>query len=521
MVDSADTLRLVARQMASPATLLFPPLARPSAGWQERALAAAQIAAFILILAGLVALALYAPDNHDEAQYAATAVLSRDGLPFRDFLSLQPPVHALLYAPLAAWFSGDTFLVMRLATALTAGLLLIAVYGAQRRLGVSALSATIASIALAGCAAFQFAGSVVRNDMLAALFMAAGIAATIPRRSSADASRRWAVAGLLLGLAAATKLSYVPALVAPLFVLRRDAAAWRPYLAGAALGLAPLLALAAVAPAQAWYGLIEFGVHAPFHWYTANGLDDRVGLASKFAGTAQSLARGPALPALAIILVAHRRMRRPRHRMLAAMLIAGLVGALMPTPTHLPYLMPLLPPLFILAGRALDGLRDERRAIAIVGLAMFALIGSSRSTRVLTGRTDADRSAVAVDGQTRWIADRVRAEGISGRIATLSPHRALDTGLAIDPRFATGPFVFRSGALLSPTRAADLNVATPLDLVRQLDASPPAAILAGYERRSRRFTIDPDRQLVAYARTRDYRALPLPDGVGTLYLRRR
>jgi len=519
-VDSSSRFGFGAAQMASPATLLFPPIVRGDPIGRDRARVVGLGLAFAAVMIVLLVLAIVAPENHDEAQYAATAALAADGVPFRDFMSLQPPVHALVYAPIATLFGDGAFLAMRLATALSAGLVLAVVYAAQRRLGVTVVSAALATFALAGCAAFQFTAGIVRNDMLGALFMAAALAAMIRPEATRNTALRWGVAGALLGLAVATKLSYVPALIAPLFVIRRDAAMLRPYIIGAALGLAPLLILFLIAPAQAWYGLVEFGARAPFHWYAANGRAGDTGVFAKLAGTARSLARGPALPALGLIAFVPLRLPHRNSRLLTAMLIAGLLGALLPTPTHLPYLLPLLPPLFVMAGAAIDGLRGDWRLLTLAALVLFAVIGSTRTARIVAAGPS-ERSATAIDGQDRWMRDTLRSAHVTGRLVTLSPHRALGSGLALDPRFATGPFVYRSGSLLTSNRAAALNVVTPRDLARELDSQPPAAILTGYERQSRKFAIDPDRGLVAYATARDYRAVALPDGVGTLYLRPR
>ena len=47
----------------------------------------------------------------------------------------------------------------------------------------------------------------------------------------------------------------------------------------------------------------------------------------------------------------------------------------------------------------------------------------------------------------------------------------------------------------------------------------PAAILTGYEHGTRKLPLRPDDGLDNYARHHGYRMVPMPDGVGRLYLR--
>ena len=107
-----------------------------------------------------------------------------------------------------------------------------------------------------------------------------------------------------------------------------------------------------------------------------------------------------------------------------------------------------------------------------------------------------------------------------GSIVTLAPHRVLGGGLPLDPRFAAGPFAYRSGWTVPADFARSIHAMTPSTLA-DLDAAPPAAILTGYEAGTRKLPLAPDAALVAYARSRAYIPLTTPDGVGTLYLRRR
>ena len=79
------------------------------------------------------------------------------------------------------------------------------------------------------------------------------------------------------------------------------------------------------------------------------------------------------------------------------------------------------------------------------------------------------------------IAAALDSAGITGPIATLSPQFVPATGQAIDPRFATGPFFYRSRALLDSRQARRWQMiggdsAFPI-------MPPPAALLIGGEDR--------------------------------------
>jgi len=499
---------------------------------------------------GLGALAM--KENHDESQYVAAAALSLKGMIFRDFLSLQPPLHAWLYAPIAALFPSDMFLAMRLATALTALATVALVYRAQRFAGVSVRLALAAAVLMAACDSFQFCATVVRNDMLPALFSAAGVFAAIWAQADRQ-PRRWAVAGLCFGLAASCKISFAPLGIAVAgFLLwnhvrpnggghgpRFGREAFTAYAIGSAAGLLPALVVFVIAPANFFYGVVTFAQTAPFDWYAANGLGGRLGTAAKLIDVTEHLATGPALLAIAVVFYGLWRRGTdgaagPRA-LLLWLLASGLLGALIPTPTHQQYILPALPPLFVLLGmelsriaaapasvrvpgRGLRGFLSGRRLPAALGLC--ALVGSAPLAVAMARAPARGLPAVTISAQADWIGDRMRARRLQGDIATLSPHRTLDSGYPLDPRFATGPFVYRSGNLLSLGRVMSLRTATPATIEAELAERPPAAILVGYESRIKSFRLSPDDSLRNYAIRKGYEAVPLPDGHGTLYLRR-
>lgn len=487
----------------------------------------------MLVISWFAGLALATPFDHDESQYVAGALFSTKMLIFRDFLYLQPPLHAWAYAPVAWAFPTTMVIAMRLVTAMTALGTLAALWAAQRRAGVSRSSAIIATLLIAATAAFQFTASVVRNDMLPTLLSSLALLLVMAALRS---GRRlhWVGAGLLFGLAIATKLNFAPlGLAVGLFAIanrgRCGLRAAMMLAAGALIGTLPMLAIGAAAPEAFVYGVLQYGAVAPHAWYAANGAGDELSLLEKLADLLKYLVRGPALMALLLLALhglANRRRppsperKLPEHSLIVWMIVGALIGAALPTPTQVQYLMPVLVPLALALGYLLD---DAHRwsptwryaLLGLLGLAAIpSLWGAARDMTVMLR----DGSAViAATRDARWAGDRVRAMTGDDEILTLSPHMVADSGLTIDPRLATGPFVYRTGWTLDPDRARLLHTLTPAT-IPDLNRDRPDAILVGYEAGTRNLPLRPDDMLTAYAVRNGYRMLTMPDGIGRLFV---
>jgi len=99
---------------------------------------------------------------------------------------------------------------------------------------------------------------------------------------------------------------------------------------------------------------------------------------------------------------------------------------------------------------------------------------------VANGRlTKGDWPALGRTREAHWIGERLRAAHASGVIATLRPEVVLDSGYPLDPRFATGPFVFRTAQSMPAAELARLKAVGPQTLGAAFDQAPPAAILVG------------------------------------------
>ncbi|MCB4860097.1 glycosyltransferase family 39 protein [Sphingobium sp. PNB] len=476
-----------------------------------------------LLWFGIAALAT--PFDHDESQYIAGAWFSSRLLIYRDFLYLQPPLHAWLFAPLALGFPGRMLVAMRLATAACALITLLLLHFAQRRAGISRASAALATAFIAATAAFQFTASVTRNDMLPTMLATLAMLLSVIALQ-AGGRRHWFGAGLFFGLAVAAKLNFIPlgAAVGGFALLARPRhAAWLAL--GALAGLAPMLVACALAPAAFFYGVVTFAASGPFAWYAANGAGDELSWGEKFGDLAKYLWRGPALLSLAAIIAhgwASRGRAGPPERRLACWMIGGgLIGAALPTPSQLQYVMPLLPPLGLALGFMLDDARAwprRARPVLIASLCLSAVPGLLPATRHVIAMAGHGSPILAASDHARWAGAQVRRLTGDDEIVTLSPQQLVDSGLNIDRRFAPGPFVYRTGWTMEGAEARRIHAMIPATLA-DLDRDPPEAILVGYEMGTRKLPLRPDDSLIAYAKRRAYRMLAMPDGVGKLYVR--
>lgn len=460
----------------------------------------------------LCLLALARPIDHDESQYVAATVLAWPGLPYRDFAYLQTPLQPMLFAPVVALAGGLAWPALRIVNAVLGALTLLACYGAARAAAVPLRTAIAVTGLMALCDIFLFGAAVARNDALPVACLAGAV--WIAMR--ADAGRGSAVgaacAGLLLSAATAAKISFAfPAIVYGLYALwdRRH----RPV--ALAIGALPPAVLVAAtwfaAPGAFVFGVFTFPALAPAEWYrTANPW--KLTIAAKVIDTLKFLALGPALPAL--LIVARHRVADRRAVLLDLMIGAGLVAALLPEPTWRQYLMPVLPPLFgrlgLIWAKRPPG-RSTRIAMVVFAIAGLAptiegLIRARGGTMV-----DATRQSAAI-GRT------ARSAGVAGPVATLSPQFLPAAGLAIDSRFAAGPYYFRTRALLDPALEPGYGVVSRARI--DFGGRPPAAILIGGEGPWTSGDAGDDAALEAFAVRNDWHRIDVPDGPFRLYLPR-
>ncbi|QCB41448.1 DUF2029 domain-containing protein [Sphingomonas sp. PAMC26645] len=463
--------------------------------------------AFAVLAILLIALAILRPIDHDESQYVAAAILTAHGLiPYRDFAYLQTPLQPYLFAPIAALAGEWTWPALRITNALLGAATIAAVHRAARIGGADTRAATFAAALFATCDILLFSIGTARNDALPAACLALALPAIV-RTARDQASRRDAILiGTLLAAAATAKISYaLPALTYGIWTLfRADRRPWWTL-----LGTLPFVALTTAlflqAPEGFLFGVISFPGHAPTEWYQARPW--KLSNIAKIIDTLKFLALGPAL--LAIVATIGRRQRW--HLILDLLILAGLIAALAPVPTWRQYLLPMLPALFVRLALVWHA-HPPGKAMRIAAV-VFACAGLAPTIEaVANGRIpmlDAMRDASAV----RQTLDR---EHVAGPVATLSPQFL--PGTASDPRFATGPFYFRSTALLDADQDRQLRLVSHARM--HLLGQPPA-ILTGGEGAWSSGDDRIDTLLATYAIRQGYRAVPVPDTRFTLYVARR
>jgi len=465
----------------------------------------------------LIGLAFVRKLSIDESQYIASAVLTAQGLlPYRDYAYLQTPLQPFAFAPLQWLFAGHVLIAMRLTNALLGGGTVLLVFGTARRLGASGGAALVAAAMLTVCEPFTWSVGVARNDMLPSLLMMLGLFAIAKGITGA----RMFGAGVAFGLAAGVKISYaVPAATVFLAAIwTRDPARWRTaisFAAGVSVGLVPTLILILLAPRQFLAEAIVFPALGPEQYYTEIGKAWRLG-PNRFLRLLIAAAIGPALIASVEIAWRGRTAQWLAHAVQRAMLaaaIGGLIGAALNRPFQIFYLLPALPPLFVLAALML-GERRPNWLKAVWALSIAAGIVPVGAWIVNAKKADI---MPTLDAQRRADALGValRANHVEGPIATLAGQFVPDAGADIDRRFAAGPFLYRTREFVSPDQAREWQVVTR-DQPGSLPDQPPAAIVLGdYP------DVQPPQelQLADQARALGYRPIAEADGL-QIWMRR-
>lgn len=424
------------------------------------------------------------------------------GLPYRDFAYLQTPLQPLLLAPLAYLPAGWVWIAARAMNAAFgfATILLLLRASAKR---ASPLAALVAAAALLCTEAFLLASSVARNDALPMALIAASLPcllSAVERRSAA----MFALGGLALGLAASAKISAViPAAAAGLFPLLRvreyGVRSVLAFGAGFAIGLLPTIVLALIAPAEFRFDVFDYNMNAPVQWWTSVGQAAELDPLRRVV----KLARFACVGSILVALIATALDRRPSavSRMLELMIAGGLVAAFLPKPALVQYLVPLLPPLFVRFAIALDGASSNGRKALLVLAGAGSVAGLTSDFVVSFGGLELLRAIP--------FARQVRDAAGSGRVVSLSPEYVAGNGVQLDPRFAAGPFLYRTRGPLGTLAQIRGKAASVDSIDTALDSLPPAVIVAGGEGHPHRppFPRGFDRPLVDWARAHGYRTV--------------
>ncbi|GIV73610.1 glycosyltransferase family 39 protein [Caldilinea sp.] len=484
--------------------------------------------------------------NHDEHQFVASAVLmARHGLiPYADFPYFHVPAQTLLNAALFTVF--DRFLLTaRLISVVSGWLSLVLVFwlgfvyapfgGTWARFGYALAGMTTL---MAAPMFVHTSGRAWNHDLpmlLTLLSLMAFLQAVQPARSSPPALSirgiAWTViAGVLLGLATATRLSY--AFLAPAFALGLwlwgVEGGWRPraqvllwLVLGGLIGLAPVWWALWAAPEDFLFGNVVYNLRLNPLYYAARESTASMTPSAKLAYLGSILLEKPTNLILPLLFVATLLPALPRLRTRAAiplkmtllLLPFALFSAMSPTPSQIQYYY-LLYPLFLLGVFFSAALGLGRR------LWMGAMLGVAAIGSVLFVAVQYGEGLAIIPQPSLWYPEKVhqRSQVIArltegGRVLTLAPIYALEGGSTIYPELVTGPMAWRVAPLLSAAERARFGFIDAATLEVLLAQQPPRGVLTDFEEDDAEL----ERVFVDYARTHDFTPVPLP-GEGVLWL---
>jgi len=433
----------------------------------------------------MAALSLRTPLDHDEGQYVAAADLVAKGLlPYRDFPYLQTPLQPFLFAPIV-WISpGWTLIALRLIDTLCVAAAILLIGRTASSLAKDERAGVVAMLLALVTDSVLFAGSVARDDALPLLLLAGALerlyAAAGPMRPG-----RAFVVGLLSAAAASTKISY--ALPAAAICVQ---AMWRArepihrramlaLLAGSLVGALPTFYFALLVPRPFLFQVYSYSIVAVPDWAALKGQSWRLTIPVRIVEWTANMMKGPLLAMLVIGIVIRWRALKPEALVqppiaLGPVVAAATLATLLPMPSLRQYLIPLAAPLipwFMALAKPYQ--QVSRGAMVLIALTSGAGVAGSA---LLLIHPDGEEAPLRVEREAHLIGRIARQSGATS-IATLEPIHAVDSGIDLDPRFATGQFLFRAGNVPACMDPALCPITTAS--IERLDVRPPGAILTG------------------------------------------
>jgi hypothetical protein len=340
---------------------------------------------------------------------------------------------------------------------------------------------------------------------------------------------------VLLGLAAGSRLSYVPPIAAfagAVLFMKRGAARWKSlavFAVGMTASLIPSAAMFALSPSAFLFG--NLGYPRLSLIYAREILHQRpFTQAGKLVYVRHLLLEQHAallllvLLFLVILFLCVRRKASAQLELAFVTTVAFccLLGSLAPTPPNPQYYYQPIPFLVLgiifgivsLYAQAKNGNRKLAGpllavAVAVISIArcklMAACIGLVFLSCFHAGRQANSGSFVAEDAHQLGL--QARACVGSGKVLTLAPIYPLEGGLDIYPEFSTGPFAWRTAFMLSATDRLRFKMVSATDLDELLRTDPPSGILAGVEDEQMEYP------LIQYAKQHNYVQLPMSKGL--------
>ena len=456
---------------------------------------------FVFVL--LLQAAMHKELNHDEQMYVSSgALLVRSQLPYVDYPYFQMPLLAFVYGVAFQGWS-DLLLVARLLNTLFAfgACLLLFSFVWRLSIGISsllriALAASSVLLYISG-SQFVYASGLAWNHDLPILLTLVSLAFLMPGKSTDKVHVYLLCSGVVLGLAASTRLLFLPAVV-PFGLAIMLGSNTRPAMGlrrlilfgiGFVLGLLPSLLFLVMSPGEFFFGNVTYHGFNEQYWHSV-GYERAMAPAGKLGYAFDVLVLEPSnwllLFGMLVVLVIMARAGL-RDRVMVVILpfltVAALfLGALVPTPTWLQYFYApyaMLAVAFALGTVSLVRSHWRRLALLLFSLVTVVSVAYSVLRYISLG------NMLAVDD---WVPRIVTSVGReireavpAGTVVTLSPIYPLQAGLDIYPGLSSGPFGFRVANILSAEERAEHGLISEEDVLRLMSERPPEGILAGSE----------------------------------------
>lgn len=478
---------------------------------------ALQFIFYALILALLVSRSMSAAISHDENQFIAAGQFLADHgrLPYVDYPYTHMPYAVAIYAVTASLTSYD-YLAGRLLTSvvwLICCLVIVALTRLVRGRPTSPFAdpppvleqlwefALVLVVLYHPVAAFVLAPAL--NHSFATLFSLLALLFFLrASRPGAFSYRDPLYSGIAVSLAAWTRFNYA-SLLAVLFILwllhslvfraSQPLKTVSRYILGAGVAALPALGLVVAAPSHFYYGNL---VYIRLNTIYYEGLLYRSGMdvIPKFRGFLLGVSQRPIdwlLYGALVVLSVLSLIRGVRRRSLLDLGVFATAGfsfvlwltAYAPTPALTQYFFAPLPFLLVLFAWVMLELRrpEPRTYLVSLLLILVALFTSAQPQNPI-------RELARLSKPSSWTPIEVHDFAFSlkqyvppGAVLTLLPMVPLEAGYDSYGFTATGPFSWRTSLLLTAQRRAQYGVTSPNELPQLLAATPPVAILTGFE----------------------------------------
>ncbi len=476
----------------------------------------------------------------DENQFVASGELLADQalLPYRDYPYFHTPHLIFVYA-LVDNLTGYSLLGARAISvffsSITIVLIVLIVYKYFRDQHPFTRFIAIAAgiiLLLVNPIFIYTSGLAWNHDLPVLLVLLACI--TYVHASQKENPTLWTfISGGLVGLAIGTRLTFITVLIpffVTLFYFPKNSTQnaklknIQAFCLGVLVGLIPTLILFAIAPQEFIFGNFTYAqLNTSFRQET--GFIGPMGLIEKLEYVRTNVINQPGnlLLLLSTIFFAYtagiiesRKNGRISVELLLILLIIPFLGlgALLPTPTFNQYFYSPIPfaILGVLYGLAkLSGLSNQRVKWSLVLFLQIVFLASLYLVE------DAPHIARLANPRSWYplkvhrLGQEIQTASPNGKVLTLMPIYPLDGGAEIYPEFATGPFDWRTGHLLTTNQRRTFQVISEEELDNFLKYDPPGAILVG---------LHPGQEepLVEYARRKGFKARSLTEDL-TLWVR--